>query len=85
MLYCCGKDGVLISQSNHFVYEVSVFILKGRTYTLDDSKLFIAQREIKDYVPRFWATKSHVITCDLYAAPLEWLQSNNYQPYEKTK
>lgn len=76
--YLKNKECVLINPNNDFLYEVFVFVhFKGQT-SLANHKYFVSKKEIKNIVTSYYINKNIEIVCELYSAPKNWLENNDF-------
>jgi hypothetical protein len=83
MLYVKDNKGVLEDSENRFIYEVAVYLSYKNVFSMVKNKLYASTKEIENIVECFRLNKYISIYCDLYAAPKEWLISNEFIPYVK--
>ena len=79
------KDGeiVLVDNCNRFIYEVYVSVKFDNIYSIVDHKYFSSDKEILNIVKKYKVDKYIDISCELYSAPINWLEDNEYFPYVK--
>jgi len=84
-LYTDGTRVVFVDSECRFIYEVMVYLrFKGVT-SLSQSRIYSSLVEIPNIIETYSPNKYIDICCYLYAAPLDWLLSNNFVVYVSPK
>lgn len=81
--YFDGKDVLLCSTNNDFIYHAKTFYYDKGYFSLTNSKYFSCKQFIPKLVTSVFITKNIENCCELIAAPKDWLIKNNFTIYEK--
>ena len=83
IVYIKGKQTVVLSTNNLFVYESCVYTHYQNYFSLSNKKYFSSKTEIEKIKESFFKTKNIQICNELYAAPEKWLKDNGFIVYVK--
>lgn len=80
-IYIKDDEAVLIGKS--FIYEVNVYSYYKNYFSLINTALYESLIPIKKITRSFFINKYTEICCELYQAPLEYLEENGYESQTK--
>ena len=65
-----------------FIYEVCINLYYKNYFSQIKNEIYSSPKPI-NFVPNVFINKHTQITCELYAAPLDWLVDNNFKIWVK--
>lgn len=74
------KESALVGKT--FLYEVCVNLYHKKYYSQIKKEWYSSLVSIK-YIPSVFINKNIEITCELHAAPIDWLIENNFEVWVK--
>lgn len=77
-VYVKEDQSALVDDCKRFIYEVATFVRYENIYNMANHNLFTSEKEIPNIVRSLQITSHIEVSCDLYAAPKEWLLENGF-------
>jgi len=75
------KQSALVRRK--FQYEVCVNLFHEKYYSQIKKEYYESLKPIEKFVESIFVRKNVQVTCELFAAPIEWLEDNDFQIWVK--
>lgn len=83
--YSDGKRILFCDTNNNFIYLCGLCSYSHNRYQVISKTLYVSEKFIEGLVESYFISSHLENTCELYAAPIWWLNENNFKVIDKPK